>query len=300
MKQWKAESLLLLITLVWGGTFTFTKIGLHYISPSFYIVIRFTTALLISLIFFGRFIGSIDKKTLIHGLVLGLFFGGGFLFQTYGLNYTTVTKSAFITGLTVPITPFFYRLISKKHILLWQKIGVVVATMGLWVFTRPEIDNINLGDVLTLFSCIFWALYITYMDVYTKGETEFSRTAQLVILQFAAALPLSLIALALIEGNFAIHGFGYDLIISLTYNGVLASFVLTFIHTSVQKYTNPVKAALIFALEPVFAGIIALVALNEVLSLVEYTGALIMIIGVIISQAGQIFEEKFLRRIYSR
>ncbi len=286
MKPWKAESYLLLVTLIWGGTFTFTKFGLDYCPPFLYITIRFTIAVLITYIFFGKYIRKIDKTTFVHGVVLGLLFGTGFVLQTYGLKLTTVNKSAFITGVTVAIVPFVFWLVERRRIQLWAKIGVIIATFGLWLFTNPDFDNLNTGDVLTLISTFFWAFYITYMDVFTRGREGFAHTIRLVFIQLAAALFVSVIAFAVFEsGSFTID-ISPTLIISLSYNGIIASFILTLIHTSVQRFSTPVKAAIIFSLEPVFASIIAVVVIHEVLSGRELTGGAILLLGVITSEIG--------------
>jgi drug/metabolite transporter (DMT)-like permease len=289
LKPWKAESLLIFVTLIWGATFTFTKIGLDDCSPFLFIFLRFSLALIISLLIWGKHLLTIDKTTVKHGLILGSLFAGGFVLQTVGLNYTTVTKSAFITGMTVVITPFAFKLIIKKKILFIQIVGVIIATAGLWVFTNPTIDNINIGDVLTFLSAFFWAFYITYIDVFTKKITTFNRTIQIVIMQFVVALPVGLAGHFIFEsGNLAINLSG-NLITALLFNGIIASVILTLIHTSVQKYSNPVKAALIFTLEPVFASIIAFFALNEGFSLLEAIGATILFAGVIFSETGEFF-----------
>lgn len=284
MKSWQAELYLFLVTFIWGGTFVFTKIGLGFCPPSLYIIIRFTTALLLSLIFFGKHLRKLDKTTALHGIVLGLLFGGGFLLQTYGLKMTTVSKSAFITGITVVLTPFVYWLVERKPISLFNKIGVAIVAVGLWLFTNPDFDNINYGDVLTLFSTLFWAFYITYMDVFTRGRQDRGETSLLVMMQFVAAFPPAALAYFAFEGGGPGLILSRELLMSLLYNAVLASFVVTFIHTSIQRYTTPVKASLIFTLEPVVASIVAFAWLGEKLGEREIAGAAIIFSGVLFSE----------------
>lgn len=295
MKRWQAESLLFFITLIWGGTFSFTKLGLDYCPPSLFILFRFTIALAISLIFFGKYLPGIDKKTFLHGSVLGIFFGIGFLLQTYGLKFTSITNSAFITGMSVPLTPFVYWIIERKAINLWQKAGVVASVVGFWIFANPDINNINIGDLFTLLSTFFWALYISYMDIFTRDRTEFRDTARLVILQLVTVTPIAAGFYFVYEYSSTSLVINEGLIAALAYNGIIASFLLTFIHTSVQRFTTPVKAALIFSLEPVIAGIIAFIAFNEIISERGFIGGAIILTGVFISQSGSVID-KLLRK----
>lgn len=296
MKPWKAELSLLGVTFLWGGTFLFTKLGLDDCTPSTFIILRFIIALTLSLAFFGSKIKGISKETIHQGIILGLLFGAGFVLQTYGLKFTSVSKSAFITGMTVPITPFVFKLVQKTNINFWSKVGVVVATIGLYVFTKPDFDNINPGDVLTLLSTVFWAFYITYMDKFTKGSAVKNKTQQLVILQFVAALVPSIITLLFLElDNFKII-LSTNLISALAFNGILASFLVTIIHTSVQRYTNPVKAALIFSLEPIIANALAVIVISEILNLREYLGATLLFSGLLVSEIGPYLQKTLARR----
>lgn len=292
MKAIKAEFYLFLVTFIWGGTFVFTKIGLEFCPPSFYIILRFSIALILALIFFRKHLVNIEKKTIRNGLILGVMFGTGFLLQTYGLGLTTVSKSAFITGITVPITPIAYFLILRKPIGRASLIGVLVACIGLYIFTNPDFDNLNLGDVLTLLSTILWALYITYMDVFTRGSKIKAETAQLVVFQFIGATPLAIIFFFLIDFQNFYFEWNNSLLLSLAFNSIMASFLVTFIHTSIQRYTTPVKAALIFSLEPIVASGVATLVFHEVLNGREMIGAGILLSAVLISELGGYLEKR--------
>ena len=292
MKAWKAELFLLLMTFIWGGTFLFTKIGLQYTSPALYVIIRYSIALTICLIVFRKNFKVLNRQTFISGIILGLFLGGGFLLQTLGLKYTTVSKSAFITGVSVVLTPIVFWFVEKRKISYWQISGVIIVTAGLWLFTQPDFYNINIGDFLTLLSTFFWAFYITYMDVFTKGKSDFKETSLLVIFQFVAALPLALVYFLAFESSNIFLVFDKGLLYSLLYNAILASFFLTIIHTSVQRYTTPVKAALIFSLEPVIASYLAFLFLNEFMNAIEFIGAAILLFGILLSETGEYFMKK--------
>jgi drug/metabolite transporter (DMT)-like permease len=293
LKPWKAELSLLLVTLLWGATFLFTKLGLDDCTPSTFILIRFFIALTLTIAFYNKRLLLINRETMIHGIILGLLFGGGFVLQTYGLKFTTVSKSAFITGMTVPITPFVFKLIQKSKINIWSKIGVVVATTGLYIFTKPDFDNINPGDIMTLFSTFFWAFYITLMDKFTKGVTDRNRTSQLVALQFSAALIPPLVTFFIFDlQNFSFN-LSANLITALAFNGILASFVVTIIHTTVQRFTTPIKAALIFSLEPIVASILAVIIISELLAIREYIGALVLFTGLLVSELGPYIQNLF-------
>ena len=91
----KAELLLLVTTFVWGSTFVIVKGALADASPFPFLAFRFTLAGLLMWMAMAR--GPLDRRAVIPSLVLGLFLFSGFAFQTWGLVFTTPSKSAFIT-----------------------------------------------------------------------------------------------------------------------------------------------------------------------------------------------------------
>lgn len=295
MSRYKAESMLLMMTMIWGATFLFTKLGLKYTTPFAYVSFRFGIALVLTLVFFSRHLKGIDKEVIRQGMMLGVLFAGGFMLQTAALEMTSISKTAFITGLTVTVTPFVSFFLVKKKISAASKAGVVIATAGLYVFTDPDIGNINTGDLIVLVSTVFWALYITLVDRYTKDKDEFRYTIQMIAVQFVTALMLSGSCSLLFDR--VPFGFAPDteLLYSLAFNAVIASFLVLLIHLTYQKYTTPVRAALIFSLEPLAASFFAWLALSEVLNSRETAGAAIMMSGVAVSEFGPLIMAKFRR-----
>ncbi len=287
MPSWKAESMLLLMTVIWGATFLFIKLGLDFTGPFLYLIMRFLIAIVLTVVVFWKKLNFNDPVLIKNGLLLGAIFGIGFILQTIGLEHTTIQKSAFITGLTVVITPFTFKLLSKRDILLFSKIGVVIAFVGLYIFTDPDFNDINKGDVYTFLSTFCWAIFIPLLDKFTNENKTKNLTINLVFLQLVSMLFVVTLGFFIFEYNSAFIIWDSNLIISVLFNGILASFVLMFIHTNFQKYTTPVKAALIFSLEPIFAAGFALIFLGEYLSRVEFIGAIVLFSGVLISELGR-------------
>jgi len=173
-----------------------------------------------------------------------------------------------------------------------ERHSMVIATMGLYIFTDPFGEavgaNFNIGDGYTVLSTFCWAFFLTFLDKYTKDDASFDYTIKLVFLQIVGSLLVITAGFLLMTAErvpeeLSLSG---DLWISVAFNGILASFVLMIIHTNYQRYTSPVKAALIFSLEPVFASIIALIFTTEVLNGRESVCAVLLFVGVFTSDLG--------------
>lgn len=154
-KQLRADLILIFVTLIWGSTFTVVKGALADTTPFFFNVIRFLLAALIFLAIFYKRIFPLDFLSFRAGVAVGICLFLGFAFQTYGLVYTSASRSAFLTSLLVLWVPFISLFVEKERPALshWAAIGVAVA--GMWFLNRPGTGQLNRGDWFAL-ACAFF------------------------------------------------------------------------------------------------------------------------------------------------
>ncbi|RPI67181.1 MAG: DMT family transporter [Ignavibacteriae bacterium] len=283
MTRHRAEALMALVTLLWGGTFVIIKLALPHISPSAFVLVRFLLATVIAVAIWPAALRGWDRKLMLRGLALGILFGIGFVLQSIGLQTTSASASAFITGTMVVFVPFVYRLVegTKVRPIHWLSVGAV--TLGLWLFTSPDLSGIRTGDVLTLISAIIWAFYVVYIDLWTTDLHDApNKQNALVIMQFLVTALLAVGSIELIDGGRIEIEWTWALILGLVYCGIFASVITTWIQTRFQRFTHPVRAAVIFALEPLFAAIIAWIVLDESWSFRQGAGASLLIAAIVL------------------
>jgi drug/metabolite transporter (DMT)-like permease len=284
--QRRAELLLVLVTVLWGGTFAIVKEATHDASPSMFVAMRFLLASVLAMLLWPKAIGRIDRTLAFEGVVLGLFFGVGYQLQTFGLTLTTASASAFITGTTMMFVPiigwvWFRTPLRKRHFL-----SITIVAVGLYGFTRPDVLGINNGDIATLASAIVWAVYIVLIDRWA-GSRAADPTAQysLVILQFVMATALASAGIVVFDGPSPTVHLSTNLLFAILYCSVFATVVATSLQTRFQGYTQPVRAGLIFAAEPLAAAAVALFAFGEVWDVRQTLSAVVMIVGIVIPDA---------------
>ena len=274
----KAELVLLSITFVWGGTFAVVKFALNSASPLAFLAIRFGIASLVFPLVYRRNYFSMDKATLLGGMFLGFLLMIGFAFQTFGLKYTTSSKSAFITGLLVAFTPVAQAVIEKKMPSRGNLLGVALVAIGLYLLTSPSGHGFNFGDLLTLFCAVSYAVYIVYLDVFSKKHD----VTKLTLLQLVVTCILSIGAAPLFE-KVEVH-VTTGLLWSLLYTAILATVFSTYLQTKYQRETTPTRAAVIYSMEPLLANVIAFIALGEFVGYVGAVGGLLIIAGLLTSE----------------
>jgi drug/metabolite transporter (DMT)-like permease len=274
----RAELLLLGSTLIWGGTFVIVKLGLEDISPLLLLTIRFAIATLIFLPFVFRFLKAMTMGTFVRGSILGILLSIGFISQTIGMQYTTASKSGFITGLLVVFTPIFQILIERRVPRLGNVIGIGLVMVGLYLLTAPEGSSFTMGDALTLLCAAVFGLYIVYLDVFTKSD-DFRLLA---FLQFVVTLVASGVGYTLFEvSRFQASNFLFG---ALAYLAVLATVLTLVVQTRYQKDTTPTRAAVIFSLEPVFAALLAYVVIGEQIGTLGVIGGAVVVGGLLVSE----------------
>ncbi len=283
----RAEIYLLSITIIWGSTFVLTKFILESASPFVYISLRFGIAsLLFGLLFYKRIL-KISKNAIQHGLVLGVLLFVGFILQTVGLQYTTASKSAFVTGLMVVFTPFFQLLIEKKPPKIGNIIGVVLVTVGLYLLTSPQGSEFNIGDGLTLICALTFGLYIVYLDLFGNKHDP----AALTITQFVSTAVLAIIAIPFLET--ARLNINVNFILILSYLIFMPTIVALYIMTKHQRYSTPTRSAIIYSMEPPIAAIFEFVIIGEIVGIMGVVGGGLILFGLIISELSDlIFRQK--------
>lgn len=154
------EIYLILCTLIWGGTFTMTIFGLRDTSPSIFLGLRFGIASMIFLPFAWKEFRK-GKIWYPGAFLLGMFLYLGFACETIGLKTTTATKSSFLIGTLVVITPIFEAILKKRMPGKGNLLGASVVFTGICLIFAGEIGmegtlTITNGDWITLGGAIFF------------------------------------------------------------------------------------------------------------------------------------------------
>ena len=278
--QITADSLLVLITLIWGTTFTITKIGVDQIPPLLYISVRFFIALGLMVLVFGKRFNNVNKDTIKAGLVLGFILSFGFATQTMGLQYTTASKAAFITGLSVILTPILAIFTLKRSPTGYAWFGALLAFIGLTTMSvEPGLNTIlSWGDFLELLCAIAFAFHIVTMAKYApKHDPALLATIQIgVTAVVTGVLGLSFETIPTQVSSDIWWGIGYM--------GIFATGLVLLMQSWAQKYTTPTRTAIIFTLEPVFAAIFAFLILSEAVTEKTIFGGILILSGIIIAE----------------
>jgi drug/metabolite transporter (DMT)-like permease len=239
---------LLAMTAAWGSTFFMIKDVVTRIPVPDLLTIRFAIAALALAVIAGPRL-RMSRLTLRRGLLLGLLYGIAQLLQTFGLAHTAASVSGFLTGLYVVLTPLLSAMILRTRIppAVWA--ASVLATVGLGVLSLQGFA-IGYGELLTVASAVVYALHIVALGRMSEPGTAL----QLSVVQMATIAVVCGVAAA--PGGIQLPASGIDWAIVI-YLALSAGALTMVLQTWAQARVEASRAAVIMAMEPVWAAAFA-------------------------------------------
>lgn len=277
--RYVADLSLFAVALMWGLSFITMKDALFHIGAFNLLGLRFIIAAVISaLIFYKQFL-KVDLMTIKRGIIIGLFLFLGYALQTYGLHFTSASKSAFITGFNVVLVPLFAQIIIKQKPGISEIAAGVIAFIGIgFLSLTGNISSINKGDILTLLGAFAFALQIIMIGKYSKDSNNINSA----IVQIAFVGLLSAL-ISFLNGNFIIPK-EVSIWKSILFLSLFCTAFSFIAQNIAQKHTTPSRTSLIFTFEPVSAAVFAYFLLGEVLPPLGLLGATMIVFGMLLSE----------------
>jgi drug/metabolite transporter (DMT)-like permease len=266
------------VAFVWGSTFVLVKAALEDISPVLFLALRFSIATVaLGLLYVRRHGATITGRTWLGGIVTGAFLYTGYVFQTVGLRFTTPAKSGFITGMYIVLVPFFSALVYRNVPQISEVLGAAAATVGLVLLTwTGEALQISGGDLLTLCCAVAFAIHILILGHYSRRmDYEWLALVQIGTCAVIALSTFSLMEQPHIRSSAAVWS-------AVAITSIIATALAFSVQTWAQRFTTPMRTALIFALEPVFAWVTSFAVGGEVLTAKAVSGALLILAGILL------------------
>ena len=219
-----------------------------------------------------------------RGALLGLITGVATLFQMLGLDRTDEATSAFLTSLTILFVPLICALILRRPPPKIMWIGIVLATLGIWLLTMAgHGGHFGWGESFGLVCAMLFSVQILAINAIVPRDTA-SRMAAgqfifCALICFAVCLfipagprslhPASTLAL------FRAPGVGLNLALLSIFPGLMSFGLLMHF----QPKLDASRAALIYLMEPVFTAFFAWSLKGRSMTLPALAGAALILLA---------------------
>ena len=242
-----ATLLLVGITAVWGSTFFLIRDVVRVLPPTDFLAVRFTIAAAAMVAVFWRPMLALTKREVQIGVGLGMLYAVAQILQTVGLAHTEASRSGFITGTYVVLTPIFSAILLRDRIPRATWLAVLMATAGLATLSLNGLGaGFGFGEGVTLLAAAVYALHIIGLGRYSSPAAA----AGLSAVQMVAIAAVSLVAAA--PGGIELPT-GRGGWTSVLYMALIAGAVAIWAQTWAQSHLSATRAAIVMTLEPVFA-----------------------------------------------
>ncbi len=276
----RSALLLILLVIIWGITFSLEKMILSRISPFSLNISRFFVADVIMLILFFPTIKKDFVRVWKEGTILGLLISFGYIFQTWGLVYTTPAKSGFITSLYVVLIPFVAIFVERISIRLSTIFALLIATAGIYLSNLSgEIFSPNYGDLLTLGCAIAFAFQVVSTTVLTKRLKNKHITLTFYQMMFVTITNIPFYFLSPHHDNW-----DFKIVAMIAVIAIFASVFGVLIQMKHQKNVGTIPSAFIYAGEPIVAAVFSMILMGERFSTTQLIGFSLIVGAAIFSQ----------------
>ncbi|MFJ8267300.1 DMT family transporter [Peribacillus asahii] len=290
--QLKADFTMLIVTMFWGSSYLFMKMGLESIQGFNLVALRFGIAFILAgLLFYKRFV-RVDFRTIKYGLLLGTILFSAISVVTIGVKSTSASNAGFLFSLTVVFVPLLLAGLFREKLEKRIVFGVGFSIIGIALLTLNNGLTISSGDFLIILGALLYAVYIIVTDKVTKN----SDSIMLGVLQLGFTGAWGLLFSSIFETPHLPTT--TESWVSILILGIICSAFGFIGQTVAQKYTTPTHTGLIFSLEPVFAALFAFIFAGEVLAERGYLGASLVLIGILISKID--FNKILMRKRYRK
>ena len=272
--------LLVTLTAIWGSTFFLIRDLVRQIAPTDFLAVRFTIAAVAMVAVFWRPMLALNKRELTIGAGLGFLYAFAQILQTVGLAHTEASRSGFITGTYVVLTPVLTAILLRERIPRSTWVAVLTATAGLATLSLNGF-GFGFGETVTLIAAAIYALHIVGLGRYSSAASA----AGLSTVQMVVIAVVSLVAAA--PGGIDLPK-GGGAWASVLYMALIAGAVAIWAQTWAQSHLSATRAAIVMTLEPVFAAGFAVALGGESLTIrILLGGALVLAAMYTVELAGR-------------
>ena len=270
----------------WGTAFVAMKIGLEYIDPYSFALLRLLAAFIVSAgILFARERPRLDILRSRSIWILGLLNAAGFTLQFVGMTYTTATRAALIVNSNVTFTTLLGWRLDNDPMGIGQAIALPAAILGIYLLTTGgDLSNLSggqvTGDLLVLLAGLAWSFFLVLNKrVVSQKDSNVTQTVTWVMLVTAVGILPFALAFGDI-GRVQVMWQGWT---AIAFTAVFCTVLPYLIFSKAQRFVTVTLSALVLLIEIVVAYVSSALILGEQLAPSNALGAVLVCVSIVLA-----------------
>jgi drug/metabolite transporter (DMT)-like permease len=286
--RWVTDALLLLMAVIWGVNFSVIKFGTQLVAPLAFNGARISIAV-------GAQFGvaramqlpPLARRDALRLFALGMLGNGVYqILFILGLARSRVATTALVIAATPAFIALIGRFFGSEYLSRRQWLGIACQVAGcstvvLGAGRATAGSDSLLGSTLLLLAAFSWALYAVRLKSYSHRihPMQIGAWTMLggVLVVGAVAIP----AMAATPWTRLPPGFW----LALAFSAILAMVVAYMFYYRGLRVLGPTRTAMYSNLQPLVAGVVAWIALNEVPTGAQVLGAVLIVSGLLVTRS---------------
>lgn len=279
------------VAVIWALNFSVVKASLSEVDIYSFNSVRFILAasLIWTIIYWKGAWFKVPRSDWISLICVGLI--GNVLYQwlfIVGIDLTLSANAAVMLG-TIPIwIAIFSHLFTDEKMTRLKAIGVVLAFTGVAAIVGGGANPLNLasatfrGDIIIVCAAVTWATFTILSKGFLKRYSALQFSGMMVVIGAVILTTMSFISSETTQWENVSPGAWGGMI----YSGALSIGLAYLIWNNGIVSVGPVKTSVYQNLVPVLGLIFGILLLNESLSLLQYIGSAIVVMGIVLTRRG--------------
>lgn len=285
-QQYRAIGWLILTTLLWGGSFVFTKIGLREFPPIAFMTLRFAGATLLMAAICSNRLQHLTLTVAFRGAMIGTALAAANILFVIGLSGTTVSRAGFLNNLFVLIIPLLSFILWRTKLGLANLFGILLATVGLAQLAEGGMEGFNRGDLFSTLCALFISIHIiSVAKLMGDADVRLVTLIQFIVVTLWGGMALLLSPASEIS-------FGGMALLSLVYCIIFPTVIAFTLQNTWQRFITPTQAGLLYTLDPIWCLLGGYLFLHEELSRREWLGCALLFSAILLPLVVQLRREK--------
>ena len=275
MNRKQAELLLAAVIIARSTAYLFSKLVMNELAPLNLMAVRFLLAFVFLFVLFFRRVINIDKTSFINGVILGTVFFAVMCAELFGLKFTDSSTTSFLENTAIVFVPLFEACICKRLPRPLSMLSAAAALAGVALLTlKAGAFSLTFGELLCILAAVLYAIAIIATDRLSKNGDPLL----IGIVQVGVMGVLGLAGSLIFETPHLPSGGSQWLMIAVLAI-VCTGFGFT-LQPVAQSKTTAEAAGLMCALNPLVAGCLGVVFLNEPVSPAQIAGCILILAAI--------------------
>lgn len=274
------EWLLLLVAVIWGGSYSAAKVATGYMPVLQFLVLRFGLTFLLLLPALRGLAVPSWRKALAGASMLGVNLLVIFVCETFGVSLTTASNAAFLISMCVAFTPLceWWLLKNRPNRAMLVAAGLSMVGAGLLAFQHGGTASLAIGDGLMVLAAFLRGVMVCL----TRRQGQRHGLPALTL----TAVQMGVMTLGSGVLMIAVHGpiwpplpSSSSFWLAMVFLVVFCTLFAFFVQNYAASRTSPSRVSLLMGSEPLWGALIAVLWIGEQMALQGWIGGLLIVLS---------------------